>query len=250
MLKKLIKYELKKTWKIPALICGIIIVIGLLQGFFRITGLLKLNESGAGDIISSISFLLMMLMSVYLPIRYYKSLYSSEGYFSFTLPASIAEVVSSKMIVGAIWIIAVMASPFITLPLSSAFNSSAPGSEALSSDDICLTIAFIFFILMFSLSNLWISYFSVTVGKSWQKHKLAGTLLCYFCTWLVVGLIALILTGSMEGFLYRIGGNNDGTVTELQRSITLAMDGIGGIILCFILTRASIAVTEDTLNLE
>ena len=103
---------------------------------------------------------------------------------------------------------------------------------------------------MFSLSNLWISYFSVTVGKSWQKHKLAGTLLCYFCTWLVVGLIALILTSSMESLLYRIGGNNDGTVTELQRSITLAMDGIGGIILCFILTHASIAVTEDTLNLE
>ena len=116
MLKKLTKYELKKTWKIPALICGIILGTGLLLGLLHIIGLLGSNETGDTqnvDLLLLISFPLIIILSLYLIIRYYKSLYASEGYFSFTLPASIAEVVSSKMFAGTIWGIAVMAAYWI-----------------------------------------------------------------------------------------------------------------------------------------
>ena len=249
MLKKLTKYELNKTWKIPALICGIILGTGLLLGLLHIIGLLGSNETGDTqnvDLLLLISFPLIIILSLYLIIRYYKSLYASEGYFSFTLPASIAEVVSSKMFAGTIWGIAVMAAYWIALNLS----SPGPLLETQSFGETCMAISFIALTFMFIVSNLWISYFSVTVGKSWKKHKLAGTIVCYFFTCFVVGIIALILSGLLRSFLYRTGGNNDGLMTDVKESIVTAAGCICAVILCFILKRVSISITEKTLNLE
>lgn len=94
MLFKLLKYELKGTYKLFLLIwlasfCFIIASAGLpvFSGF----GLLFI-------------FAGLLFSPVYLGIRYRKSIYGSEGYFLMSVPTSSFTLIGAKLINGIIWL--------------------------------------------------------------------------------------------------------------------------------------------------
>ena len=92
MVKKLLKYEFKSMIRVPLLLWGIVLLIACTV---KILSLVK-TDSIAFDIIygSDIFFLgvgcisLITVTTVLIIVRFYKNLYSSEGYLSFTLPVS------------------------------------------------------------------------------------------------------------------------------------------------------------------
>ncbi len=135
MLGKLIRYEWKNTYKI----CGSLllflaimtIVVGLsLQtpfwgGLFTGNGRAVADSGGWGAATTMLRFLGMILyfltlfgvsigLFIYLGVRFYKTMYSDEGYLTHTLPVTSRQLLNSKLLVGSLWSLAV----FVMIALS------------------------------------------------------------------------------------------------------------------------------------
>lgn len=127
MLGKLMKYEWKNTWKAGCLmLLGIFIVtvagcIVLQMPGGVVSNLVDGNEANAAQtwlVISSftatlILYVIMLLAStwgmlIFLGIRFYRSMYTDEGYLSHTLPVTANQLFLSKVLVSGVWYLFIM----------------------------------------------------------------------------------------------------------------------------------------------
>jgi len=210
MLGKLIKHELKNTGLIASLLCVLTIVIGFATGiFFRIiiipdlideelsTLLFILGITGVIIALSSIN----MAMTIYLVVHYYKSLYTSQGYLSFTLPATITEVVSSRIIVSCIWsilssisiIISTISALFIVMIGNIDSSILTELQTELYNEFGAFENTIIATILVSAISSIMMYIFCISIGQLWSKHKILGAVLCYIVLRIVTGIILTIM---------------------------------------------------------
>ena len=122
MLGKLMKYEWKNTWKAGVLmLLGMFVVTVIGCVVLRmpggvVTGLLDNNDINATQswfVLSSfvatlILYVIMLLAStwgmlIFLGIRFYRSMYTDEGYLSHTLPVTANQLFLSKVLVSGVW---------------------------------------------------------------------------------------------------------------------------------------------------
>lgn len=214
MLGKLIKHEFKNTWMAMVLIYVITIFLGISGAiFFRILNSYEilteswrafLNMAGFLGAVAALSALNMIVI-IFLVVHYYKNLYSSQGYLSFTLPATATEVVSSRIIVSCIWMLLFYVSVFISITsaiflmmqlpqLSDLCNSIKEFFDELArSSSLGSFIGFIalliFSTILSTFANLMQYFFCISIGQLWQKNKILGAVLCYLGTSIVLGII-------------------------------------------------------------
>ena len=122
MLGKLMKYEWKNIWKAGTLmLLGMLVVTVIGCVVLRmpggvVTGLLDNNDINATQswfVLSSIVatlilYVIMLLAStwgmlIFLGIRFYRSMYTDEGYLSHTLPVTANQLFLSKVLVSGVW---------------------------------------------------------------------------------------------------------------------------------------------------
>lgn len=122
MLGKLMKYEWKNIWKAGKLmLLGMLVVTVIGCVVLRmpggvVTGLLDNNDINATQswfVLSSfvatlILYVIMLLAStwgmlIFLGIRFYRSMYTDEGYLSHTLPVTANQLFLSKVLVSGVW---------------------------------------------------------------------------------------------------------------------------------------------------
>lgn len=122
MLGKLMKYEWKNIWKACTLmLLGMLVVTVIGCVVLRmpggvVTGLLDNNDINATQswfVLSSfvatlILYVIMLLAStwgmlIFLGIRFYRSMYTDEGYLSHTLPVTANQLFLSKVLVSGVW---------------------------------------------------------------------------------------------------------------------------------------------------
>ncbi len=120
MLGKLMKYEWKNIWKAGSLmLLGMFIVtlIGCIALYMLgATGSFDSSDMSAGQtwlMISSFAALLILYvimllastwgMLIYLGIRFFRSMYTDEGYLSHTLPVTANQLFLSKVLVSGFW---------------------------------------------------------------------------------------------------------------------------------------------------
>ena len=122
MLGKLMKYEWKNIWKAGTLmLLGMLVVTVICCVVLRmpggvVTGLLDNNDINATQswfVLSSfvatlILYVIMLLAStwgmlIFLGIRFYRSMYTDEGYLSHTLPVTANQLFLSKVLVSGVW---------------------------------------------------------------------------------------------------------------------------------------------------
>lgn len=122
MLGKLMKYEWKNIWKAGTLmLLGMLVVTVIGCVVLRmpggvVTGLLDGNNMNATQswfVLSSfvatlILYVIMLLAStwgmlIFLGIRFYRSMYTDEGYLSHTLPVTANQLFLSKVLVSGVW---------------------------------------------------------------------------------------------------------------------------------------------------
>lgn len=122
MLKKLVKYEWKSTWKMGVIILLAIAgmtLIGTL-GVVLPINYLQNNDLHSDETAVAGAFLAMALitsvmlyivtfvgvtygMLIYHGVRFYKTMYSDEGYLTHTLPVTSKQLLISKTLVAGIW---------------------------------------------------------------------------------------------------------------------------------------------------
>lgn len=131
MLGKLIKNEWKSTYKL-----GIVLVIttlgiglvGMLTAFFMLNEELWRESDSfmAFGVLTAVTMIPMALLAltgitygftIFLAVRFYKSMYSDEGYLSHTLPVSTNQLLFSKLFVGGTWMILISIATVVTVIL-------------------------------------------------------------------------------------------------------------------------------------
>ena len=120
MLGKLMKYEWKNIWKAGTLmLLGMLVVTVIGCVVLRMPGVAEffdsndVNGAQAWLVISSfaatlILYVIMLLAStwgmlIFLGIRFYRSMYTDEGYLSHTLPVTANQLFLSKVLVSGVW---------------------------------------------------------------------------------------------------------------------------------------------------
>ena len=112
MLGKIMKHDFRATWRYFLLIDMVTLLIGVFAAIvgYSVAGVMdELSETmGILLFFCVIAFAFAMFSStivttIYNVVHYYRSLYTAEGYLTFTLPASTTEIISAKMLTAIIW---------------------------------------------------------------------------------------------------------------------------------------------------
>ena len=273
MLGKLMKHEFKNTWTYMTLICVGIILSGILGGIiFRVFPYDKLKgdtSSIYGILLfyTAFTFLIIIvalniLAMVLIVVHYYKNLYTSQGYLSFTLPASITEVVSSRILVGCIWSLATSVATFIGIvitcvvgcskyiPLVDYFNDFIQElfSELGTGRAISITIAYVVLCLINVFSKMLLYFFCISVGQLWQQHKILGAIACYFATNFIGGLVSLLL--GIGNYAFMLTTYDYYSNLNEYINMSLVKGYVYALILGAILFIGAILVPNKKLNLD
>lgn len=207
MLGKLIKQEWLSAWKIPTVLIGAVFAAATIFGLFCASPVWDLVDWWGADVILSATILLFygaimccaVGTSIYLAVRYYRSMYSNEGYLTHTLPVTSNQLLLSKMINFSIWellsIICVMFNimlfvAFIALrevgyrSLFESFRDVFADIQAILNSEYTtgwelFMVLTIILILVGTVSKSLLYMGSVNIGQLWARHRVAGAILVY-----------------------------------------------------------------------
>lgn len=231
MLGKLIKYEWKSTYKV-----GLILLFAL--GIATLTVCLSSqapmwreiqNETDSfmvdiGTTIMNVAgvfafFLYVLLMAgavyaifIYLVVRFYRSMYTDEGYLLHTLPVTKGKILVSKILVGTIWTFLIYAGMMLSLLLFISILSGESVFEVLRVlADILVAVQKMFSLYTESFSLTWtivacilylilgvpmaiITMFgAVSLGQLSSKYRVLMAILWYVGIAIARGLLSFVI---------------------------------------------------------
>ncbi|EGD48562.1 putative ABC transporter, peremase protein [Ruminiclostridium papyrosolvens DSM 2782] len=222
MLGKLFKYEIKDTsrlipffYLITAVMAGLSLLSGKLElGWFKATSSVLLLLVGISVFVVTLVVICM---------RFYKNLYSNEGYLSFTLPLKPHLHLVSKAIVSFGWmllsVIISMGAIFVAL-----YGLGVDGKMWASALDeierygmgkyMYAFIPMICLAILYLMSQI---YFSITLANSPKFHNIGAagaSILLFFVTNIVLRIVETILTIIIPFSLFvNISGSVDISLT-------------------------------------
>ncbi len=215
MLGKLLKHDFIATWKVTVAIDAIVVLLGILTALAIKT--MPHLEDSLGMSLFVFSFIGLFYVGIiaanivtiiYLVMRYYKNLYTSEGYLTFTLPVKTDMIIHSKVITGSVWMFLCYFATCLSLIIAgSSFISSmeVTGEEIRRGlEEIAEFMGFaesgtvaviILTVIIMPIAGVLSMYFCVSIGQLWQNHKVLGTVLC------VIGLYVVNQIFSQAAFI-------------------------------------------------
>lgn len=131
MLSKLLKYEFRATGRIMLPVYALLLVTaggtsvtGSLMGRYPESTVLSIFRTLFMTLFAFTTFGVLLLTLVLMVYRFYKNLMTDEGYLMFTLPVTTGQLIWSKMIVSAVWLLATAAMDVLSMFIS-VFDSAA-----------------------------------------------------------------------------------------------------------------------------
>ena len=169
-------------------------------------------------------------VTVFIAIRYYKNVYTDEGYLTNTLPVTARQIVISKLSVGMIWSLIIGAVVSVSV-FSLAYTAllcqedvdiiyeffhnlpelmSSFKEEMGISFPLFLVIALIHLLLSTAFSILKM-YVAIALGQLFSRHKVAGAILWYIGEYVVFEIITSFIqkmptySNGMFSFFFGVG---------------------------------------------
>lgn len=219
MLRRLFKYDIKALNRFLIIIHAFLLISTLLGRIF-LTGRINFNSKELSQTLFMFAFLLYFLifmsvsMGTYIIIgvRFYKNLFSDEGYLTLTLPVTRGQLLLSKTLSAGIWGIIdmslILLSGWILIAtpvLSSSFMEHR--AEVFKELGIPGDEQFIIFIIYLaaislagSLSSVIMIHASVLIGQLFSNHKVLGAVVSYFAMSTILSLISTAAMGAAGVF--------------------------------------------------
>lgn len=214
MLRKLLKYEWKDTRRLLLplnLVIILLTIIGCIllntSIFDADTGILLAVPLFGIYLLSIIAFSFTTLIYIY--VRFYKNLFTAEGYLMHTLPVTRNELFHSKLIMGYFWFfLNSMLTALSTgaLGFSVGFHAAATGmadeidisfTELFGCSPLVLLLWALAMLVVSSLSSVLMGYVSVLLGQLMERNKLAAAVGFYFGIYMVIQLISSLVMMSL-----------------------------------------------------
>lgn len=203
MLKKLFKYEWNDCWKLVGGLNLLVVMLSILGRFIYQDSVLEVLDRNRilavlFVLYNILYFALIMALalgsSFYFFVRFYKNLYTDEGYLMHTLPVNAHELIWSKTFVAIIWrFISVLVMCFAFINFADNMIRVDGGISVwieigntlrdlkLSIPDSAIGLI-VFGFLLFVVApfySLFIGYLSVSLGQTLKKHRLGGAIGIY-----------------------------------------------------------------------
>ncbi len=209
MVKKLLKYELTYYLRILIFVFPIILMMGIcvrilqiFQSDHPIYMMLFMSIIGMMLFASYICLLFPLVLAV---IRFYKNMYSTEGYLTFTLPVSTNQHIFTKifgyvifelasiLVIAISWLIA-----FIGLYPEVGIKVSEFLTIAVSKVNIVHIIIYIIEILIMLAVNLFTSpliyYSCISIGQLAKKNRILLAIGVYYIYTVIIQVICTVLS--------------------------------------------------------
>lgn len=232
MLGKLLKHEWKQTWKLPAFILLAAMVITLIGVGSFFTPLWN-NDSSflltfTGYLFLFITVILLiasiLAIFVYFSIRFYKNLFTDEGYLMHTLPVTCNQLIWGKFFIFLFWlvvsgILVSLCGTALLLAWDQALDLNILETfrelgQALHDygfvklmgelNEACRTITglpVLIFAILYVLSiiiNIFhvilTPYFAISIGQLFSRFKLAASIGIYIAILIIQQTVAMIIT--------------------------------------------------------
>ena len=259
MLRKLIKYDMSAVWKNALMVSISSIVASVIAGAAMISfDMFNDIDTPIGNTFSTITLIVMILaistilisvfaIGILVLERFYKNLFTDEGYLTFTLPVSRAQIIGAKTINAMFWsiyeIVLILAS-VIVMVISSSITGAIlgidPGTSSTPSTDILNIdgwwIGYAILIVLLSLSCIYYSVsvlqYSITLGSLLAKRaRIIAIIGIYYLINMVLSFIGQTL---MTVFVVFFGDNFFTFISSLSAKgmhiATYYMLGLGLII--------------------
>ena len=216
MLTKLISHEWKDTFKVPALLLTITVLLSAASlVYFSVA-----DQASAGTDLNVRNFVLYiayililsglsMILMIYFTIRFYKNLYTDEGYLMHTLPVKPWMLIVSKLTIGTIWFYlidlllvgAITLITLIALPTMAYFSPEdlLELRTMFQSYHTIFTVPSILFLaipvmIIGSVFSLLTIYASISLGQLFSSHKVLASILCYLGLSTILSTAMMLLT--------------------------------------------------------
>lgn len=271
MLKKLLKHEWAASWKIPTILIGILLVISFFAGLTFAAPVWESEMTG-------LSFLLVMVwmlyyfaiigvsvgVVLYLAIRFYKNMYTDEGYLTHTLPVTSHQLLWSKMIPIAAWNIIATIGIFVSVAIFGCMallflqpdgmgiweaiamaweemvaELGAENMAAFAGSMVIIGVAGI-------CSGTMMTVGSITIGQLVSKHKVLGSVGAYFA---INSIMQFVSSICMVPYMVKVAGSEPDNVFDILTP-TYIMMGVVFILFSIALYFVSELIIRKKLNLD
>ena len=233
MLGKLLKYEIKSTYKIFLLLYGGIIFLAGINKLFSTTGLFDNPNFNFIPIISSILYGLLILATFIVTFiiviqRYYKNLFSNEGYLSFTLPVKASSHILSKGIIGFMWIflgaiitlgslLLLFSSPDLNELIKQGLNFVNNIDEYVGPQGNLLIFEIVLYLIIVPIYQVLMVYASISIGQLFNKNRVGLSFVAYFVLQSIFQIFTIIAI--MSGGFSLFFSETDPTMDKIVYSI-------------------------------
>ena len=278
MLGKLLKYELKSTSRLMAVLYIAVLIAAAVVGFAA-GGIIWQATQGnevafvVGSLIYVLLIMVLMIVTVIMVIeRFYKNLLKGEGYLMHTLPVPTWMLVASKVISALIWIVLSIVAVVLSL-LIFGFTSMISSGILMSSvidwsnlpwgemhllfqqnaGEVILTIiAAILQIVRLVL----LVYTAMAIGAAAKQHKVLYSVLSFVMILIIIGIIGMFTSQGLINQLYSVDDTSINYALNLSDQLfptytrtvlsQILMDGIYSVIFFLVTTW----FLKNKLNLE
>ncbi len=244
MLGKLIKYDLKYGAKIFIVLHTLLWITAILGRVFfleRIDFHAPVQPLASTLVLFFSVFILFfsavsLATTLLIAARFYKNLFTDEGYLTWTLPASPLQQLWAKLISGAIWYIG----DLVLLYSAVYFMLTGPNTQSMYREiaaDFTEALGMPlpdFFLLMSLLSivgvagSIMMLYASIAVAQLFPAHRLLLSVITYFIFYLIaygLSMGALVVFNLLPGLTYTVNAISYTTTmsTYLKSTISISM---------------------------
>lgn len=224
MFGKLLKYEFKSAGKWYLGLYGIIAILSVVLGLWIQTLILRsredisnFNNSATMDtegwlfMLTIIIFTLIiggLMISTLLLIlrRFYKNIYSRQGYLTMTLPVTSHQILLSKLVAAIIWQVLALLMVFVsfaiiiglaTIPVWHEMDWSAPFSELGRVADFGTILRVLGYASVSTVTSILLMYFAISLGQLFRDHRILLAVVFYFGMTTVLGIIESMINVSL-----------------------------------------------------
>lgn len=235
MLGKLLKHDFKATGRVMLPMYLLLVIVTVLGSVLLGSRLLQTEALMPLAITLLVAYILMLIAigiitTVYQIVYFYRSLFTTQGYLSFTLPVSPWSLLHSRAIVGFVWHLLssalVVVSGIVLIGVQVGFDNlgnvlkslfvadtiveTAAGPTTIISvsslfgfTPVQLIILIIFFVLVTCFYNIATGYGSVALGQLNPRHKVAGAVMAYLCIYMANQIITggIMFAVSLKSFI-------------------------------------------------
>ncbi|MBR3878584.1 MAG: hypothetical protein IKJ24_00535 [Clostridia bacterium] len=273
MVKKLFKHEFIYYFRTFGIFLPIVLATAIAAKIFTLFD----QENVFNEIVTNISILalvmasfgLLALSAIISVIRFYKNMYSAEGYLTFTLPASNSQHIFVKLCTAMIWQI----SCFITVVLAWSIMLIGGDSDSVSGEIVgaelwnefvntigagnlvAYAIELVIAIFAAMVYSMLLAYTCITIGQTAKKHRIGKAVGVYFIYYYATQAILSVL--STVGTVLATDSMINSSISEMTIDDTVVLIHIvlcGAIVICAAVSLVFWLVTRyvmtKKLNLE